>query len=73
MLVVGRCRPLRAVAAVGCGAEPGEVVIRLVVVEVGKVVVGRQKITTWQQSQHCLVIFWNMLGGMVYEVQKLYG
>ena len=29
----------------------------LVVVEVGKVVVGRQKTTTWQQSQRCLVIF----------------
>ena len=40
----------------------------LVVVEVGKVVVGRQKTMTWQQSQHCLVIFRNMLGRMVYEV-----
>ena len=29
----------------------------LVVVEVGKVVVGRQKTMMWQQSQHCLVIF----------------
>ena len=42
----------------------------LVVVEVGKVVVGTQKTTTWQQSQCCLVIFWNMPGGMVYEVQN---
>ena len=43
----------------------------LVVVEVGKVVVGRQKTTMWQQSQCCLVIFWNVPGGMVYEVRKL--
>ena len=34
---------------VGCGA---------------KVVMGRQKTTMWQQSQHCLVIFWNVMGGM---------
>ena len=40
----------------------------LVVVEVGKVVVARQKTMLWQQSQHCLVIFRNMPGGMVYEV-----
>ena len=45
----------------------------LVVDEVGKVVVGIQKTTTWQQSQHCLVIFRNVPGGMVYEVQKLHG
>ena len=45
----------------------------LVVVEVGKVVVGRQKTTTWQQSQRCLVIFWNVPGGMVYEVRRLHG
>ena len=45
----------------------------LVVVEVGKVVVGRQKTMTWKQSQHCLVIFRNVPGGMVYEVRKLHG
>ena len=34
----------------------------------GKVVVGRQNTMMWQQSQCCLVIFRNVLGGMVYEV-----